>query len=106
MLIGWTTTETKDQAVQLARGLIEAGLAACVQVEGPLDSIYRWESRMEQSQEFRLTVKFMAARQMALEAWLLSRHPYETPEWVVVRAEHVAEKYLSWAQASSTSAPL
>lgn len=106
MLIGWTTVETRDQANQLAHGLVEAGLAACVQVEGPIESIYRWENRTEKTQEVRLTVKFLAAHSVALEAWLLSRHPYKTPEWVVVRAEHVAEKYLSWAQASSTSAPL
>jgi periplasmic divalent cation tolerance protein len=41
-----------------------------------------------------------------LEAWILAEHPYETPEWIVVRAEHVAEKYLSWARTSSSTPPL
>ncbi len=106
MLIGWTTVETRDQAESLAAGLIEARLAACVQIEGPITSFYRWENRVEQAGEYRLSVKFLSGRQIELEAWLARRHPYEVPEWVVVRAEHVAEKYLSWAQANSTSAPL
>lgn len=106
MLIGWTTVETREQADNLARGLVEARLAACVQVEGPLTSTYRWENRVEQASEHRLTVKFLAHRHLELESWLLSRHPYSNPEWLVVRADHVAEKYLSWAHANSTPAPL
>jgi len=106
MLIGWTTVESPEQAEALAAGLVEARLAACVQVEGPVTSHYRWEGRTERAMEYRLMVKFLPGRQVELEAWLFSRHPYRTPEWLVVRADHVAEKYLSWAQANSTSVPL
>jgi periplasmic divalent cation tolerance protein len=42
----------------------------------------------------------------ALEAHVLAAHSYDTPEWIVVCAEHVGEKYLSWARAVSTSSPL
>lgn len=98
--------ETALQAERLAAGLVEARLAACVQVDGPITSHYRWEGRIQRGVEYRLTIKFMAERQLELEAWLLTRHPYETPEWVVVAADHVAEKYLSWARANSTSVPL
>ena len=106
MLIGWTTVETREQAETLARGLIEARLAACVQVDGPITSVYRWDNRVQTATEHRLTVKFLAHRQVELEAWLISRHPYETPEWMVLRADRVSEKYLSWAHANSTPAPL
>ena len=106
MLIGWTTVETREQAESLAKGLVEARLAACVQIDGPIQSIYRWQNQVERAAEFRLTVKFLSHRHLELETWLLSRHPYQNPEWLVIRADHVAEKYLSWAQANSTPPPL
>lgn len=106
MLIGWTTVETREQAEKLATGLIEARLAACVQIEGPIRSHFRWEGRAQSGDEYRLTVKYLPHRQVEVESWLFARHPYTVPQWVVVRAEHVAEKYLSWAQANSTPLPL
>jgi periplasmic divalent cation tolerance protein len=80
--------------------------AACVQIDGPISSVYQWKGKVETTSEFRLLVKFIPAKGHALQEWLLKHHPYETPEWVVMRAEEVAEKYLSWARANSTSAPL
>ena len=47
MLLAWTTVATPEDAARLARGAVEAGLAACVQVEGPVVSHYRWEGRLE-----------------------------------------------------------
>lgn len=90
----------------LAAGLVAERLAACVQIDGPIRSHYRWEGRSEVAEEFRLTVKFLPLRQLELEAWLMARHPYQTPQWLVVSAAHVAEKYLSWVQANSTPVPL
>src|SRR5690606_21914986 len=96
MLIGWTTVETAEQARALATGLIESRLAACVQIDGPITSVYRWDGAIESTPEYRVTVKFLVDRSFALETWLHNHHPYATPQWIVVRAEHVAEKYLSW----------
>lgn len=106
LMIGWTTVAKREDAEQIARTLVEQGLAACVQIEGPVHSVYRWEGKLDAAAEFRLMIKFIPARGRGLEAWLLAHHPYDTPEWFVVRAEQVAEKYLSWARANSTSAPL
>lgn len=106
MLIGWTTVETLAQAQGLAESLVGARLAACVQIDGPITSVYRWEGEVQQSTEYRLTLKFLSNRHLELETWLHNHHPYRTPQWIVVRAEHVTEKYLSWAQASSSSLPL
>ena len=105
MLIAWTTVATPEDATRLARGAVEAGLAVCVQVEGPVTSHYRWEGRIEAVAEHRLMFKFLAEHAAVLEAWVRTRHPYEAPEWIVVRAEHVSEKYLSWARSTSTPAP-
>jgi periplasmic divalent cation tolerance protein len=106
LLIGWTTVSTRPEAEVLARGLVGARLAACAQIDGPLTSVYEWRGRVEQAEEFRLCVKFVPERAAEIEAWLRAHHPYDTPEWVAVRAAQVAEKYLSWARAGSTSAPL
>jgi uncharacterized protein involved in tolerance to divalent cations len=90
-------------ADRMAAALIEARFAVCVQVEGPVTSHYRWDGQVRRDEEYRLMVKFMPSQLAALEMWLGHHHPYENPEWVVIAADHVAEKYLSWAQASSTS---
>ncbi len=103
MLIAWTTLPRPVIAENLAAGVIEQGLALCVQVEGPIISHYRWEGRTERNAEYRLCFKFMPEQKTALEAWVMARHPYETPEWIVIEAGSVGEKYLSWALASSTS---
>ncbi|MDP3068650.1 MAG: divalent-cation tolerance protein CutA [Opitutaceae bacterium] len=97
MFIAWTTVATRADAERLAAGAVAAGLAACVQVEGPIVSHYRWAGKVERSEEFRLTFKCLPARLAELERHVLAAHPYDTPEWLAVRAERVAEKYLSWA---------
>ncbi len=106
LLIGWTTVATEAEARRLAEAWVDPGLAACVQIEGPIRSLYRWEGKLEVADEYRLMVKFTPERASAVEACLERLHPYTTPEWVVVRAEKVAEKYLSWARSNSSSAPL
>ena len=106
LMIGWTTVETLAQAETLARQSVDHNLAACVQIDGPITSIYRWEGAVEHSREYRLTFKFAAANSECLREFVLSTHPYTTPEWAAVRVTEVGEKYLSWVQANSTSAPL
>ena len=106
MYLAWTTVGDRADADRLAGAAVAAGLAACVQIEGPVTSVYRWAGRIETAAEFRLTFKVIPARLAALEAQVLAAHPYTTPEWIVVRAELVAEKYLSWAQANSSPLPL
>ncbi len=106
MFIAWTTVTERTDAERLAADSVARGLAACVQIEGPLVSHYRWQGKLERGEEFRLTFKFVAARQEALENFVRQAHPYETPEWIVIQADRVAEKYLSWAEASSSTPPL
>lgn len=102
MLIAWTTVSNQSDAHRLADEVLGRGLAACVQIEGPIRSHYLWQGKLAQETEFRLTFKFLPDRRQALEEQVLAHHPYDTPEWIVVRAEHVAEKYLSWARANSS----
>lgn len=103
MLIAWTTVPTKVIADTLAASAVHAYLAACVQVDGPIVSHYIWEGVQEKTEEYRLTFKLLPVHLAALETWIHARHPYQVPEWVVVKAEHVAEKYLSWARSGPNS---
>lgn len=105
-MLGWTTIGTEAAANVLARSLIESQLAVCVQIDGPITSIYRWDDEIQSEQEFRLSVKFLAEQRERLEAHLNKAHPYENPEWLAVEATHVTEKYLSWAKANSSQSPL
>jgi periplasmic divalent cation tolerance protein len=105
MFLAWTTVATPEAASRIAQGAVDERLVACVQVDGPITSWYPWEGRIETAREYRLTFKFLPEKAGALEAWISTHHPYETPEWIVVRAEHVSEKYLSWARGTSTPGP-
>lgn len=100
MRIAWTTVAQRVDAERLAAAAVERRLAACVQVEGPILSHYHWEGRPHREEEFRLCLKFLPAQETALRDWLLASHPYDTPEWIVVEAASVGEKYLSWATAN------
>ena len=106
MFIAWTTVAHREDADRLAVGVISRNLAACVQIEGPVVSHFRWQGQDQRAEEFRLTFKFLPSQREALERHVLQAHPYDTPEWLVVRADHVGEKYLSWAEANSSTPPL
>ena len=113
MLLAWTTVANRADAERIATDVVAQNFAICVQIDGPLTSHYPWQGRAERAEEFRLCFKCrptqlaaLEAHAIALEQRVLATHPYETPEWIVVRAERVGEKYLSWANANSTTAPL
>lgn len=102
MLLAWTTVAHRGDAERLASNVIAHNLAACVQIDGHIVSHYRWQGQVERSEEFRLLFKLLPAQAGELEKYVLANHPYETPEWILVAAQRVGEKYLSWATANST----
>ncbi|MBI5690578.1 MAG: divalent-cation tolerance protein CutA [Verrucomicrobia bacterium] len=106
MYLAWTTVATRAEAQAIARDVIDLGLAVCVQIEGPITSVYRWQGKVETAEEYRLCLKCLRKNLPALETRVLSRHPYDTPEWIALPAASVGEKYLSWATSNSTTSPL
>lgn len=96
-MIGWTTVDSEAVAESLARGMIEQKLATCVQVDNVVQSIYRWKGAVQSEREWRLMVKFTAGQSDSLSAYIRANHPYEVPEWIVVRADQVTPDYLRWA---------
>ena len=106
MNVAWTTVANEADAKSLATSTVSRGLAVCVQVDGPISSYYMWKGELEVSNEFRLSFKCTENQSAALEQHVLAQHPYETPEWMVIRTDRVGEKYLSWANANSTNPTL
>lgn len=106
MFVAWTTVGSREEAERMAADVIALNLAACVQIDGPIISHYRWAGKPERAEEFRLCFKCLELQVPALESHVLAAHTYETPEWIVVSSSRVGEKYLSWATANSSSPPL
>ena len=105
MLIAWTTVSSRPEADLIAQAAVKQGRAACVQIDGPVTSVYRWEGRVETAEEYRLTFKFLPEQATGLEQLVHTMHPYEIPEWIAVPASQVSEKYLSWARTPPNSSP-
>lgn len=93
-----TTVGSLDDARRLARGLVEARLAACVQLDAIAASVYRWDSRVCEDAETRLTLKTVPARLEALQAFFAEHHPYDVPQFVALPCGASAA-YGDWVRA-------
>jgi periplasmic divalent cation tolerance protein len=91
-----TTTETKEEAQKIARYLVEQKLAACVQITGPIESIYHWKGKVENSQEWLCLIKTRAELFEKVESSIKKLHSYETPEIVAVPIVKGSKEYLNW----------
>jgi periplasmic divalent cation tolerance protein len=91
-----TTTETKEQAEKIALHLIEAKLAACIQINGPITSIYRWKGKVENTQEWLCLIKTRKSLFKKVESAIKKRHSYETPEIIAVPIIKGSKEYLIW----------
>ena len=77
-----TTTDSRAEAMELARAAVEARLAACGQVAGPVASTYWWNEELERAEEWFVFLKTPADRYDELAAFLAERHSYDEPEIV------------------------
>jgi periplasmic divalent cation tolerance protein len=91
-----TTVASSEKAEQLALALVERRLAACVNIVGPIRSIYRWNDVIEREQEYLLIIKTTAERAAELAAAFAELHAYEVPEHVELTIEGGGEEYLQW----------
>lgn len=91
-----TTTDSREAAEALARSAVEARVAACAQIDGPVTSVYWWEGAVRTEQEWRVTYKTPASRYAALESHLRRVHPYDTPEIIATAITHGSAAYLAW----------
>jgi len=91
-----TTTEKKDDAEAIARTLVEKRLAACVQIVGPVTSVYRWQGQIETAAEFQVIAKSRRELFAQIEQAIGEVHPYDVPEILVVPVDEGSREYLAW----------
>jgi len=91
-----STCPDEQTAEHLAASLVEARLAACVNILGPLRSVYRWQGRVQKDNEVLLIVKTHLDRYSEVERLIVQQHPYELPEVVQVAIRAGSADYLSW----------
>ncbi|MGQ0520186.1 MAG: divalent-cation tolerance protein CutA [Actinomycetota bacterium] len=94
-----TAAASRDEATLIADALLEARLAACVQVVGPVRSRYWWKGRIEAAEEWLCVAKTTAARAGEAVAEIGRRHSYETPEITVTPVTGGSDRYLAWIDA-------
>ncbi len=91
-----TTVDSEQAATTLAKLIVAARLAACVQINGPLHSIYRWQGEICEAQEWRCTIKSLAITVPQLIDFINDKHPYDVPEILVTQVHASSEAYAQW----------
>jgi periplasmic divalent cation tolerance protein len=105
LLLVMTSLPDMEAAKALARRLIDVNLAACVQLQPGVQSIYRWDGRVCEEQEVALLVKTTAAQWPAISAFIKQNHPYDVPEIIAQPIIHSDPDYARWIVAETRVAP-
>jgi periplasmic divalent cation tolerance protein len=96
ILVFCTAPASGDAAAELARGLVEAKLAACVNLIPNVRSFYRWQGELQDDQEVQLLIKTRAEHFDALSGWIREHHPYDEPEILALPITAGSGSYLQW----------
>jgi periplasmic divalent cation tolerance protein len=91
-----TTIDKKENAQNIARGIIEKRLAACVQIIGPITSTYWWNDNIEESEEWLIVMKSRKGLYKELDKKIRDTHPYEVPEIMALPVIEGNRSYLDW----------
>jgi periplasmic divalent cation tolerance protein len=91
-----TTTDSRAEAMELARAAVAARIAACGQVAGPVASTYWWNDEIERAEEWFVFFKLPADRYEQLAAFLAEEHSYDEPEIVATALVAGSASFLTW----------
>ena len=100
LLLVFCTFPDSASARQIGTLLVERQLAACVNLVPAIESIYRWQGKVETAAETLAIFKTTAAAYPAFEQALAELHPYEVPEIIALAPENVAAPYRAWVSAA------
>jgi periplasmic divalent cation tolerance protein len=101
LLLVMTSLPGEDAAKTLAKQVIDGHLAACVQIQTGVQSIYRWEGRLCEEQEVVLVAKTTAEQWPAISAFIKQNHPYDVPEIIGQSITHCNDAYAKWVVAAT-----
>jgi periplasmic divalent cation tolerance protein len=93
-----TMTSQRETAEAIAQAVLELRLAACVQIDGPVESHYHWKGNLETAQEWRCVMKTRESLWPRLESVIRSLHPYEIPEILALPVSGGFGPYLNWLE--------
>lgn len=93
-----TTLDREQDARRIATLVVRKKLAACVQIIGPILSVYRWEGRDEESEEWLLLMKTTRDSYPGLEDTIRDQHPYDVPEIIALPVTGGHGAYLDWVR--------
>lgn len=92
------TTDSLESAQSIAQQLVEAKLAACVQIVSNMISVYRWQDSIIQDTEYQLLIKTMTQHLDTAYKIVVQQHPYEVPEWIVLDVQTASQAYGDWVK--------
>jgi periplasmic divalent cation tolerance protein len=98
-----STVSSADEARKIAHTLVEEKLAACVNILPQVESVYRWEGKVESALEFLLIIKTTAEGFAGLRDRLIALHSYEVPECISMDITAGSDPYLQWLSESVRS---
>lgn len=96
-----TTVGSREDALDLAHALVEAQLAACVQIE-PIESVYRWQGAVQSEPEFRVLAKTVRERYPEVEAAIRAHHPYALPAIHALPTTAAEPAYAAWVRENAS----
>ncbi len=91
-----TTAGSQEEAVKIAHALVERRLAACVNIVPRIESVYRWQGKVETSQEWLLVIKTQAELFERVRDAIKELHSYDLPECVMLEVNGGSQEYLGW----------
>ncbi|WP_299426575.1 divalent-cation tolerance protein CutA [uncultured Meiothermus sp.] len=95
------TAPSVEIGQEIARMVVQEGLAACVSLLPGITSIYRWDGEVQENPELLLLIKTRQERYPALEARIKELHPYQVPEIIAHKIEMGSKSYLDWITSST-----
>jgi periplasmic divalent cation tolerance protein len=98
-----TTAGSEEEARKIASGLVEQRLAACVNILPRIESIYRWQSKVENAAEWLLIIKTTAGHFARVSEAIRHLHSYDLPECIMLDVTDGSEPYLAWIRESVSS---
>ena len=98
-----STAGSREEAEKIAQALVERRLAACVNLVGPIQSVYRWQGKVETAAEHLLVIKTTAGLFDAVAKAIRELHSYELPECIQLPIEAGSAEYMKWIEESVAS---